>query len=252
MAQPATREEFKKHCLRRLGHPVVRVDVTDEQVEDRVDEALNKFLRQHYDGSERVYLAHQVTTQEASEKKLTLDDTVLGVVDVFPLGFTNGASTSGFFNFAAFQVMLSDLIGANGNASGGLSSYVQLRMSISEIEQVLVGKFPFRYNEKTDELFLDVAAEKLYAGMYVLIEAHRVNDPEDYPDVWSDLWLQRYAAALIKKQWGTNLSKFSGQQLPGGITVNGVRIAAEADSELQQLEDDLTRTWSPIVWDMVG
>jgi hypothetical protein len=234
---------------------MIKIDVTDEQIDDRVDEALSKYLRQHYDGSEKVYLAHQLTSQEATTKTITLDDTILGVVDVFPVGFSSNPSAGGnFWNAAAFQVMLSELLGANGGASGtgGLSSYVVMRMSLNEMQQILVGKFPFRYSERTDVLYLDVAKEKLSEGMYVIIEAYRLNDPELYPDVWEDVWLQKYAIALIQQQWGQNLSKFAGAQLPGGITVNGTQIKMDAEVKLQELEDELIRTYSPILTDMIG
>lgn len=254
MAAPTNRTEFKKYCLRKLGHPVVKIDVTDEQVDDRVDEALNKYMRQHYDGSEKVYLAHQLTQPECDSKSITLDDTILGVIDVFQIGWSTGQTGGLLFN-VPYQILMNEVFSSTGGSlspAGGLSNYVSMRMSLEEIGQFLVGKFPFRYSEKTDELFLDCSPEKLVAGAYVLIEAYRLNDPEDYPDVWGDLWLQRYAAALIKHQWGTNLSKFDGQRLPGDVTVRGVAIAQEADIEIEKLEDELIRTYSPILHDMTG
>jgi hypothetical protein len=241
--------------LRKLGHPVIKVRVTDEQLDDRVDEALNKFLRQHYDGSEKVYLAHQLTAGEVSTKSITLDDTILGVIDVFQLGFSTGLGSASLHFNVPYQILMSEVFSTTGGGvmtAGGLPSYVAMRMSLEEISQFLVGKFPFRYSEKTDELFLDVAPEKLVEGNYVVIEAYRLNDPEDYPDVWGDLWLQRYAAALVKKQWGQNLSTITGAQLPGGIAPNGTAIKMEAETEINELEDELIRTYSPILHDMIG
>lgn len=251
MAIPTSRSEFKKHCLRRLGGGVLRLSgLTDEQIDDRIDEALYKYARFHYDGSEKVYVAHQMQAAEIASKSITMPQEIIGVVDVFPLGFSANPSSGNFFNAAAFQFMLSDVI--FGSAQGGLANYVIMRMGLNTMEMVLVGKFLFRYSEKTNVLYLDVSSEKLVEGQYVLIEAYRVNDPSTYPDVWADQWLQRYATALIKQNWGQNLSKYSGAQLPGGITVNGMEIKADAETEIQKLEDELVNTYSPIISDMLG
>ena len=255
MSVPNTRALFKSYCLRKLGHPVIRVDVTDEQVEDRIDEALYKYMRHHCDGSEKVYLSHELTAGEVASKTIVLDDTILGIVDVFQLGFSTGAGSGSLHFNVPYQILMSEVFSTTGGGvtpSNGLSNYVILRQSLEEISQILVGKFPFRYSEKTDTLYLDVSPEKLIEGNYVLIEAYRINDPETYPDVWSDAWLQRYTTALIKEQWGQNLSKFSGAQLPGQITVNGMAIKAEAQTEVQTLEEELDRTWSPLLTDLTG
>lgn len=252
MAIPTNREEFTKHCLRRAGGGVIRHNVTDEQIDDRVDEALYKYARHHYDGSEKVYVAHQLQAGDVSSKSITMNQNIIGVVDVFSLGFGANPSSGSFFNAAAYQVMLSDLIFAGGGLTGGLSNYVTMRMGLNTMEMFLVGKFPFRYGEKTNVLYLDCSPEKLREGGYVLIEAYRINDPTTYPDVWADIWLQKYATALIKQNWGQNLSKYSGAQLPGGITVNGLAIKAEADAEIEKLEDELISTYSPIVHDLIG
>lgn len=252
MAIPTNREEFKKHCLRRIGGGVTKFHgLTAEQIDDRVDEALYKYARFHYDGSEKVYVAHQLQASEVSSKMITMDQSIIGVTDVFPLGFSTNPSSGNFFNAAAFQVMLSDVI-FNAGSGGALSDYVIMRMGLNTMEMVLVGKFLFRYGEKTNQLYLDVSTEKLIEGAYILIEAYRVNDPSTYPDVWADQWLQRYATALIKQNWGQNLSKYSGAQLPGGITVNGMEIMIKAEEEIQKLEDELIDTYSPINADMYG
>ncbi len=251
MAIPTTREEFKKHCLRRIGGGVFkRSGLTDEAIDDRIDEALYKYARFHYDGSEKVYVAHQLQAAEVTSKMLVMPQEIIGVIDVFPIGFSTNPTSGNFFTAAAFQVMLSDVI--FGAAQGGMSDYVIMRMGLNTMEMILVGKFPFRYGEKTNQLYLDVAPEKLVEGAYVLIEAYRINDPTTYPDVWADQWLQRYATALIKQNWGQNLSKYSGAQLPGGITVNGMEIMMQAETEIQKLEDELINTYSPINADMYG
>lgn len=254
MATPTTKREFTDFVKRKLGYPAIRINVTDEQVDDRVDEAVNKYVEQHYGGSEKVYLSHQLTAQEVSEKKITLDDTVIGVVGVFPIGSPSSGAGVGTFDGMAWQTLLSDIIFSSGGTSTAVSDYVVMRVSLNTISEFLVGQFPIRYNERTDELFLDCAQSKLGEGNYVVIEAYRKNSPDDYPDVWNDMWLQRYATALVKQQWGQNLSKFMGAQLPGGVNPGemGARFLTEAASEIAALEDELVNTWSPISSDMIG
>lgn len=256
MATPTSRAEFKKYVLRKLGHPAIKVNVTDEQLDDRVDEAVSYYVQRHYGGSERVYLAHQLTQPEVDAKKIVLDDTIIGVVGVFPIGFSSGGN-AGTLDGMAWQIMLSDVIlGAGGASSGtsGVANYVIMRTDLNVIAEFMVGQFPVRYNERTDELFLDVAPSKLAAGNYVIIEAHRKNDPETYPDVWSDHWLQRYAAALVMEQWGQNLSKFAGAQLPGGVDPGRMSadLTERARREIEALEREIVDTWSPISIDFMG
>jgi len=251
MAIPTTRSEFIAYIKRRLGYPALRVNVTDEQFEDRVDDAVHKYIEQHYGGSEKVYLAHQLTALEVSEKKVTLDDTIIGVVGVFQVGFSS-AGNVGTLDGMAWQVLLSDVIFGSGGATTQVSDYVVMRVSLNTISEFLVGRFPVRYNERTDELFLDCNPSKLLEGNYIIIEAYRKNDPADYSDVWSDIWLQKYATELCRKQWGQNLSKFAGAALPGGIVVNGIRMIDEADAAIEKLDRELIDTWSPISSDMIG
>lgn len=252
MAIPTTREEFKKNCMRQLGWPALKINLTDEMIEDRIDEALYKFARFHYDGNEKTLLAKQLTALEASTKKITLAQEIIGVIDVYPLGF-NVTGSSGFFTTAAYQVMLSDVLGMGTSGTGQLSNYVIMRMGLNTMEQILVGRFPFRYNEKTNNLYLDVAPEKLAEGMYVLIEGYTVNDPTTYPDVWADTWLQKYTVALLRKNWGNVLgNKFSGTLTAGGVALNGVEMKAEAESAIEKLEQELVDTYSPILSDMIG
>lgn len=255
MATPTTKDEFKKFVLRRLGHPAIKVNVTEEQLDDRVDEAVNFYVQRHYGGSERVYLAHQMTAQEVAEKKVTLDDTIIGVAGVFPVGFSTSGGGVGTFDGMAWQVLLSDVIfNGSGGASTQLADYVVMRVSLNTISEFLVGQFPIRYNERTDELFLDCASSKLAEGMYIVIEAFRKNDPADYPDVWADHWLQRYACELVRLQWGQNLSKFVGAALPGGVDPGamGAAMVERAERDIALLEEEIITTWSPISHDLTG
>lgn len=252
MAIPTTRTEFVKYILRRLGYPAIKINVTEEQIDDRIDDAVTKYVHHHFGGSEKVYLSHQLTALEASTKTVVLDDAIIGVVGVWPIGFSTATGSGSLLFNVPYQILLSEVFGAGGDTTGGLSNYVVLRTQLNTLAELMIGKFPVRYNERTDELHIDCDPSKLKEGGYIIIEAFRKNDPEDYPDVWNDPWLQKYATELVRKQWGENLSKFSGTQTPGGVTVNGMQMISRADEEIQKLEDELTSGFTPIPSDFIG
>jgi len=60
------------------------------------------------------------------------------------------------------------------------------------------------------------------------------------------------AAALIKKQWGTNLTKFNGIQLPGGVTFNGEKIYNDAVEDMEKMEAEMSMSYSLPAFDMIG
>jgi hypothetical protein len=120
------------------------------------------------------------------------------------------------------------------------------------LEQLLVGKQPIRYNRNTNRLYVDVNWEKVVVGQYLVVEAYQIVDPDTFNDVWNDRWLQRYATALIKRQWGSNLTKFVGMQLPGGVTFNGEKIYNDAEAEIEKLEAEMISSYSLPVADMIG
>jgi hypothetical protein len=121
------------------------------------------------------------------------------------------------------------------------------------LEELYMGKKPIRYNRHVNKLHIDMDWNNDIAiGEYIIIDCYRVTDPDTYSDVWGDRWLARYATALIKKQWGSNLTKFEGMQLPGGLTFNGAKIYDDADNEITKLEDEMIIGYSLPVADFIG
>jgi hypothetical protein len=234
MAAPTTRQEFKERVLRKLGKPVLEINVADEQVEDCVDESLRFFHEHHYDGSVKQYYKHQVTDVDKANKYITLPENIIGAVRVFPIwGLYTG--NDGLFNIQ-YQIALNDLYTIT---SQQLAPYYIMMSGLQLYEEILVGKIPSRYNRHQDRLYIDMQWDRIDTGNYLLIEAHEVIDPEVYSDVWSDRWLTNYCAALVKQQWGTNLKKFDGMQLPGGLKFNGQKIYDEATEDRQMLEKEI-------------
>jgi hypothetical protein len=247
MAQPTTRSEFKEWCLRKLGKPVIEINVDDDQVDDRVDEALSYYWDYHFDGAEKTFLKHQVTDDDKANGYITVPENVIGVVNIFNIGSTL-SSGSGMFN-VQYQFVLNNI---ENLTSYNLTHYYMTMQHIQFMEEMLVGKQPIRYNRHINKLYIDTEWSKITTGDYVVAECYQIVDPNTYSDVWKDRWLQNYASAKIKYQWGTNLTKFSGMQLPGGVTFNGEQILQDAREEIQRLEEDMINSYSLPVHDMIG
>ena len=247
MAKPTTREDFKEYCLRKLGKPVLEINVDDTQVEDRIDEALAYYHDYHFDGTEKVYLAHSVTEEDKTNKYITIPEAVIGIINIFDIG--DSYSTNNLFNIR-YQIALNDLFAFN---YGPFAPYYMALQNVALAEELCVGRQSLRYNRHVNRLYIDMDWEaKIATGEYIIVEAYQKVDPETYSDVWGDRWLQRYATALIKKQWGDNLKKFEGLQMPGGLTFNGQKIWDEATDELTTLEAEMISSYSLPVSDMIG
>lgn len=246
MSTPSTRSDFKEYCLRKLGKPVINIDVSDDQVEDRVDDALKFYYDYHYNGLNKIYYKHQITQTDIDNGYFTLPESIVGVVSIFDMG---GAGTySGMFNIE-YQIALTSFFNIN---SFDAITYWMMIDNLQFIDQLLIGKKPIRYNQHTDRLYVDMNKANLTINSYIVLEAYETLDPTLYPDIWNDRWLIKYATALIKQQWGRNLSKFDGVQLPGGITLNGVKIEQEATQEVETLEQDLIDNYSIMDAFMMG
>ena len=247
MAQPTTREQFKEWCLRKLGKPVIEINVDQDQVDDRVDEALSYYWDYHFDGTEKTYLKHQVTSDDKTNKYITVPENIIGVISIFDLS-TNIATSSGMFN-VQYQFVLNNIY--------DLTNYntVHYYMSMENLqfmEKMLVGSQPIRYNRHMNKLYIDANWDTIEIGTYIVAECYSIVDPDQYVDVWKDRWLQNYASAKIKYQWGSNLTKFVGMNLPGNVQFNGEAILADALTEITKLEEEMISSYSLPVTDMIG
>jgi hypothetical protein len=247
MAVPTTRSEFKEYCLRKLGKPVIEINVDDDQVEDRIDESLRYYWDYHFDGTEKLYYKHQVTSQNMIDKYITLPENIIGAIRVFPIADPMVRSDD-LFNIR-YQIALNDLYTLT---SVSMVPYYMVMEHLALITEMLVGQQPIRYNRHKDRLYVDMDWGKINVGEYLLVEAYEVIDPNEWTDVWADRWLQNYVTAKIKYQWGSNLTKFTGMQLPGGVQFNGEKILGDAQQEIEKMEAEMISSYSLPVSDMVG
>lgn len=250
MSAPTTKTEFIDYCLRKLGAPVVEINVDDDQVYDRVDEALQYYQEFHYDGVERIYLKHQVTADDITNGYIPLTDLIIGVRNIFPYtGDNTSGASNGLFNLQ-YQLRLNDLYDLTNTS---LVYYNTVRDYIATLDFLLNGQKPLRFNKLQNRLHIDQSWEnEVLVGQYIIVDCYRAMDPVTWSEMWNDMWLKRYAVALIKKQWATNIKKFSGLQLPGGVTLDGDKLYEEAHDEIEKLEEQIQTTFSLPADFMVG
>jgi hypothetical protein len=247
MAKIASREQFKEYILRRLGSPVIDINVDNEQIEDRIDDALLKYRDYHFDGMQHVYYPYQLTQTDINNQYVTLPEDFVGVTRIFDINDSYGAMN--LFN-VRYQLHLNELFNIS---SVSVTPYVVAMRHIEFLEEVFVGKKPIRYNRNTDKLYIDMNwNDDTVAGQFIMIDGYREVSPEENPDVWDEPWLRQYATQLVKRQWGEHLKLYEGMNLPGGITFNGQKIWDEANEEIQKLEDQVINDYSLPVTDMIG
>jgi hypothetical protein len=310
MSSPSSRQNLIDYCLRSLGHPVIEINVDDDQLEDRVDEAIQFYRDFHYDAVEAVYLKEQITASliqitgvnaasfsigekitgstsgattfvhanvsanrvntkntagvftagetiigatsgtsavlasmtlgNFDNKYVTLNDSVLSVVRTLPL--SSRSNSISFFD-AKYQLMLNNI---QSLTNTDIQYFTMLKMHINLINDLMTGQKPVRFNRHMNRLYIDLTwgdGGDLAIGDYIIIEAYRSLDPDTYTDVYNDAFLKRYTTALIKRQWGVNLKKFEGVQLPGGVTMNGQKIFDEAMDEITELRAEVKSTY---------
>jgi len=247
MAQPTTRQEFKDWVLRKLGAPVIDINVSDEQVDDRIDEAVDYWRDYHYNGSQLVYMKHQITQENKDNGYIDLPTGILGISGIFNMQ-SSISTGSGIFN-VQYQFVLNNLEDITGY---NITNYYMSMSHLEFLQEMLVGKPMIRYNKHVNRLYLDTDPGLLVVGEYIIIEAYDVIDPATYSDVWSDRWLQNYASCLVKEQWGANLTKFTGMQLVGGVTFNGEQILSDAKEERRLMEEEAVNNLQPLSYNYIG
>lgn len=232
MAQPNSKTTFKEYCKRYLGDGVVQINISDAQLDDRVDEAINKWQKEHFNGSIRTFLKYSLTQDDIDNQYITISDSILEVYRILPI--TYGYSTNKFSTRYQFAIQsIGDLLHTD------LTSYYIYNSHIEMINDILGDTTPIDFNPYQNKLFLITNWENLQVGNYIIAEAKIPIVPDTVVAAYKDEWLQQYAIALIKRQWGENLKKFQGMEMPGGVQYNGQQIYDEAIERIKELEDEL-------------
>ncbi len=244
MSFPTNRSDFQDRCLRALGAPVIEINVDEDQVADRVDDAVLYYWDFHYDGTEKMFFKHQITANDMLQQYIDLPNNIIGVKNIIPLTNTGegiAGSSDILFNLN-YQLKMNDVY--NLSQATTMTNYVMTRSHLDMIQMLLNGIPGIRFNKRTNRLYIDVLwGKEIKENDFVILDCYQVLNPDQYTAMWEDPWLFKYSTALIKKQWGTNMKKFTGVVLPGGITLDGKTIYDEAVEEIKELEIELRDTF---------
>ena len=279
MAKPSTRQELIDYSLRRLGAPVLEINVDDDQIDDLVDDAIQFYNERHFDGVERMYLKYKITQEDIDRGKaggaggvgiattsatstivgtattfnfyensnyLQVPDSVIGVEKIFK--FDTSSISGGMFSIK-YQLFLNDLYYFN---SVELLQYSMTKTYLEDIDFLLTTDKQVRFNKRQDRLYLDFDWSAQTKDTYLVIDCYRALDPANFNQVYNDSFVKQYLTALIKRQWGQNLIKFRGVKLPGGIELNGREIYEDAEREIDTLRSRMMQDYELPPYDFIG
>ena len=280
MAKPASRQGLIDYCLRRLGAPVLEINVDDDQIDDLVDDALQYFQERHFDGVERMYLKYKITQEDIDRGRgrnsngvgvttttatsnvagigtvsynfyetsnyIQVPDSVIGIEKIFK--FDTSSISGGMFSIK-YQLFLNDLYYFN---SVELLQYAMVKTYLEDIDFLLTTDKQLRFNKRQNRLYLDIDWASQKADQYIVIDCYRILDPNTFTNVYNDSFIKKYLTALIKKQWGQNLIKFRGVKLPGGVELNGREIYEDAEKELSDIKQRMSMEYELPPYDFIG
>jgi len=243
-----TRQGLIDYCLRRLGAPVTEINVDDDQISDRIDDAIEFFQEYHFDGVEKVFLKHTITQDDIDNEYIAVADPVISVLRVLPIPNFNAFQT-GFFN-EEYQMRLADL---ENFQSSTMINWAMSQTNFSLVSHLFSIQPTLLFNRKQNRMYLETDwTNKFTVGTILIIEAYRSLDPDTWPEVYNDMFLKKYLTALIKRQWGSNLSKYEGVQLPSGVTLNGKQIYDEAIEEINKIEEEMSLRYELPIDGLIG
>ena len=281
MSKPASRQELVDYCLRRLGAPVLEINLADDQIDDLVDDALQYFQERHFDGVERMYLKYQFTQDDINRGTaskgsgvglvtttgtstnisgigtitsnfyetsnfIQVPDSVIGIEKVFK--FDASSISRGMFSIK-YQLFLNDLYYFN---SIDLLQYSMVKSYLEDIDFLLSTDKQIRFNKRQNRMYLDIDWGSQQVGTFLIIDCYRILDPNTFTDVYNDSFLKKYLTSLMKKQWGQNLIKFRGVKLPGGIELNGRELYEDAQRELEDIKQRMVLEYELPPYDFIG
>ncbi len=251
MSTPSSREELKQYALRKLGAPVIEINVDDAQLEDALDDALQMFNEYHFDGAERALYKHEITQTDIDNGYLDTDSfgftgpndaiqpgdsrSIVSVTKVFQ--FDEGGAGSNMFS-VRYQMALQDLYGLR--SAGDMSNYYITQSYISLLADFLDPEKQIRFSRVTNRLYLDMNwSETVSVGDFLVIDAYVALDPDTYTEIYNDILLKKYVTASFKKQWAMNLMKYQNFNLPGGVQFNADQLFSSAENDMSNIEETL-------------
>ena len=290
MAKPATRQQLIDYCFRKLGAPVLEINVDDDQVDDLVDDAIQLFNERHFDGVERMYLKYEITQGDIDRgigAKIAGESTIDGKNGIGIVTTTStstsipgyGTTTTTFYENSNFLQIPESVVGVHkifkfdtSSISGSMFSikyqlflndlyyfnsvellqYSMTKTRLEDIDFLLTPEAQVRFNQRQDRLYMDIDWGAQKAGNFLVIDCQRALDPESFNQVYNDYFVKLYLTALIKRQWGQNLIKFRGVKLPGGLELNGREIYDDAERDLERIKEKMMLEYELPPLDFIG
>ena len=280
--QPSTRQELVTYCKRQLGAPVLEVNVADEQIDDILDDSIQYFQERHFDGTIQMFMKYKVTEDDIKRGRardgrtdnvgivtttatatidggttsfswtetsnyLQVPPSVIGVTKVMHFDGAN-TITNNMFS-VKYQLFLNDIYYWG---STEILTYAMVKTFLEDIDFALTTQKQIRFNQRMDRLYLDIDWGSLSVGDWIIMDCFRALNPNDFTRVWNDSFLKPYTVALMKRQWGQNLLKFTGVKLPGGVELNGRQIYDDAEKDLERIRERMSETYELPPLDMIG
>jgi len=281
MAQPSTRQELINYCKRKLGAPVLEINVADEQIDDLVDDAVQFFQERHFDGVYPTFYKYKITQNDIDRGRAGFNNSTVGLASTTATANIAGTQTTftytensnylqvppnviginKIFSFDSsntithnmfsvkYQLFLNDIYYWGATE---LLSYAMVKTYLEDLNFLLNTQKQIRFNKRQDRLYLDIDWSSVSVGQYIVIDCYTTLDPNDYSRVWNDSFLKPYLTALIKRQWGQNMMKFTGVKLPGGVELNGRQMFDDAQREIDLLMEKMSSTYELPPLDMIG
>lgn len=280
MAQPSTRQELIDYCKRKLGAPVLEINVADEQIDDLVDDAIQFFQERHFDGVYPTFFKYKITADDIARGRARGDNNLVGVettsvttnivgtavtfsytensnyvqlppnvIGVNKIFTFDGANTTrGMFSIK-YQLFLNDIYFLG---STELLSFAMVKTYLEDLDFLLNTQKQIRFNKRQDRLYLDIDWGSVAENDFLIIDCYSTLDPNDYAKVFNDSFIKPYLTSLIKRQWGQNMMKFTGVKLPGGVELNGRQMYDDAQKEIDMLMEKMSNTYELPPYDMIG
>jgi len=282
MAQPSTRQELIDYCKRKLGYPVLEINVADEQIDDLVDDAIQFFQERHFDGVYQTYYKYRVTQDDIDRGRARGGNSTVGIATTTASATIPGSSTTSFtyeensnylqvppnvigvnklFHFDGSNTLTNNMFSVKYQlflndiyywGSTELLTYSMVKTYLEDMDFLLTTQKQIRFNKRQDRLYLDIDWGTLGVGEYLIIDCYTTLDPNDYSRVWNDSFLKPYLTALIKRQWGQNMMKFQGVKLPGGVELNGRQMYDDAQKDIEAIMEKMSNTYELPPLDMIG
>ena len=282
MAQPSTRQELIDYCKRKLGYPVLEINVADEQIDDLVDDAIQFFQERHFDGVYQTYYKYRVTQDDIDRGRARGGNSTVGIATTTATATIPGSSTTSFtyeensnylqvppnvigvnklFHFDGTNTLTNNMFSVKYQlflndiyywGSTELLTYSMVKTYLEDMDFLLTTQKQIRFNKRQDRLYLDIDWGTLGVGQYLIIDCYTTLDPSDYSRVWNDSFLKPYLTALIKRQWGQNMMKFHGVKLPGGVELNGRQMYDDAQKDIEAIMEKMSNTYELPPLDMIG